>query len=177
MVDPRMSNLGRTAKYWLNLRPGTDNAMALGWCHIILKHDLVDWQFVKRWSNASFIVVPDMEPTGYTEAVQNTKSPYEYRTRLLTEADIDPSMVDWEVEGEGNPKRYLVYDQLNIVGRTGRPTLKTLIGRVRRGRSKPLASLRTSRVCATTSRRLLAGSQICRSLIRLSIRRLPANSK
>ena len=87
--------------------------MALGWCHIILKHDLVDWQFVKRWSNASFIVVPDMEPTGYTEAVQNTKSPYEYRTRLLTEADIDPSMVDWEVEGEGNPKRYLVYDQLN----------------------------------------------------------------
>ena len=108
VVDPRMSNLGRTAKYWLNLRPGTDNAMALGWCHIILKHDLVDWQFVKRWSNASFIVVPDMEPTGYTEAVQNTKSPYEYRTRLLTEADIDPSMVDWGIEGEGNPKRYLV---------------------------------------------------------------------
>lgn len=113
VVDPRLSNLGRTAKYWLNLRPGTDNAMALGWCHIILKHDLVDWQFVKRWSNASFIVVPDMDPSGYTEAVQNTKSPYEYRTRLLTEADIDPSMVDWEIEGEGNPKRYLVYDQIN----------------------------------------------------------------
>ena len=54
-----------------------------------------------------------MDPSGYTEAVQNTKSPYEYRTRLLTEADIDPSMVDWEIEGEGNPKRYLVYDQIN----------------------------------------------------------------
>ena len=113
VVDPRMTNLGRTAKYWLNLRPGTDNAMALGWCHIILEHDLVDWQFVKRWSNAPFVVVPDMEPTGYTEAVQNTKGPYAYRTRLLTEADIDPSMVDWEVEGEGNPKRYLVFDQIN----------------------------------------------------------------
>lgn len=113
VVDPRQTNLGRNAKYWLNLRPGTDAAMALGWCHIILKNDLVDWKFIKRWSNSPFIVVPDMEPTGYTEAVQNTKGPYDYKTRLLTEADIDPTMVDWEIEGEGNPKRYLVFDELN----------------------------------------------------------------
>ena len=112
-VDPRVSNLGRTAKYWLNLRPGTDNALALGWCHIILEHDLVDWKFIKRWSNAPFIVVPDMDPTGYTEAVQNGGNPWELKTRLLTEADIDPSMVDWEVEGDGNPKRYLVWDTIN----------------------------------------------------------------
>ena len=114
-VDPRETNLGRKAKYWLNLRPGTDNAMALGWCKVILDHDLQDDLFIKRWTNAPFIVVPDMEPTGYEEQVQNgggTK-PYDYRTRLLTEADIDPSMVDWEVEGDGNPLRYLVYDQLN----------------------------------------------------------------
>jgi anaerobic selenocysteine-containing dehydrogenase len=111
-VDPRQNNLGRTAKYWLNLRPGTDNALALGWCHIILDRGLEDTQFIKRWSNAPFIVVPKMEPSGYTAAVQNSKNPYEYQTRLLTEADIDPSMVDWTVEGEGNPRRYLVYDQL-----------------------------------------------------------------
>ena len=30
----------------------------------------------------------------------------------MTEADIDPAMVDWEVEGDGNPKRYLVWDEL-----------------------------------------------------------------
>ncbi len=112
-VDPRQTNLGRTAKYWLNLRPGTDNALALGWCNIILNHDLVDWKFIKRWSNAPFIVVPDMEPSGYTEHVQNTGNPYELRTRLLTEADVDPSMVDWEVEGDGNPMRYLVWDTIN----------------------------------------------------------------
>jgi anaerobic selenocysteine-containing dehydrogenase len=111
-VDPRQNNLGRTAKYWLNLRPGTDNALALGWCHIILDRGLEDTRFIKRWSNAPFIVVPEMEPSGYTAAVQNTKNPYEYKTRLLTEADIDPSMVDWAIEGEGSSKRYLVYDQL-----------------------------------------------------------------
>ena len=70
-VDPRQTNLGRTAKYWLPLRPGTDNALALGWCHLILKNDLCDWQFLKRWSNSPFIVVPDMDPTGYEEHVQN----------------------------------------------------------------------------------------------------------
>jgi anaerobic selenocysteine-containing dehydrogenase len=112
-VDPRMNNLGRTAKHWMNVRPGTDNALALGWCHLILENGLEDTLFIKRWSDAPFIVVPEMEPTGYIEAVQNTKVPYEYKTRLLTEADIDPSMVDWTVEGDGNPKRYLVYDQLN----------------------------------------------------------------
>lgn len=112
-VDPRMTNLGRTADYWLPLRPGTDNALALGWCNIILEHDLMDEQFIKRWTNAPFIVVPEMEPTGYTEKVQNGGNPWDYRTRLLTEADIDPSMVDWAIEGDGNPKRYLVFDQLN----------------------------------------------------------------
>ena len=63
-IDPRLSGSGKEADYWLNLRPGTDGALALCWQHIILKHDLVDWEFVKRWSNASFLVVEDMEPTG-----------------------------------------------------------------------------------------------------------------
>lgn len=52
-------------------------------------------------------------------------------------------MVDWEVEGEGSSKRYLVYDQPSLDVLAGQ--LQTLIGRVRRGRSKTLASLRTSR--------------------------------
>lgn len=112
-VDPRKSNLGKEAEYWLNLRPGTDSALALGWCRLILENELWDDLFIKRWSNAPFIVCQDMEPTGYVEAVQNSGNPYELKTRLVTEADIDPSMVDWEVEGEGNPKRYLVWDTIN----------------------------------------------------------------
>ena len=51
-VDPRKTNLGSKADYWLNLRPGTDAALALGWCKVVLDHDLVDWKFIKRWSNA-----------------------------------------------------------------------------------------------------------------------------
>lgn len=112
-VDPRQSNLGKEASIWLNLRPGTDDALALGFCQIILDKELYDDLFIKRWSNAPFIVCPDMDPTGYTEHVQNSGNPYELRTRLLTEADIDPAMVDWTIEGDGDPKRYLVWDNIN----------------------------------------------------------------
>ena len=43
-----------------------------------------------------------MDPVGYEEHVQNGGYPYAYQTRLLTEADIDPTMVDWEIEGDGD---------------------------------------------------------------------------
>ena len=112
-IDPRLTNLGRNAKYWLPLRPGTDSALALGWAHVLLKHDLCDWAFIKKWTNAPMIVVPDMEPTGYTAGVLNGGYPYELHTRLLTEADVDPESVDWEIEGDGDPMRYIVFDQLN----------------------------------------------------------------
>ena len=50
-IDPRLSGLGKEADYWLNLKPGTDGALALCWQHIIIEHDLVDWEFVKRWTD------------------------------------------------------------------------------------------------------------------------------
>ena len=178
-VDPRQTNLGRTAKYWLPLRPGTDNALALGWCHLILKNDLCDWQFLKRWSNSPFIVVPDMDPTGYEEHVQNGGYPYAYQTRLLTEADIDPTMVDWEIEGDGDPQRYLVFDQLNNRwAPTGRRTRRWAAptGRERIGRSPRATSTRISPVCATTSPRSPARCTTSPSSTRSSTRPCTANS-
>ena len=54
---------GQGGRLLLNLKPGTDGALALCWQHIIIEHDLVDWEFVKRWTDASLLVVEDMEPT------------------------------------------------------------------------------------------------------------------
>ena len=116
-IDPRLSGSGKEADYWLNLRPGTDGALALCWQHIILKHDLVDWEFVKRWSNASFLVVEDMEPTGgrYYElftpmAGSTADSPAppadvvgtKLKTRLLKESDV--------VEG-GSPRKFYAWNK------------------------------------------------------------------
>ena len=96
-IDPRLSGSGKEADYWLNLKPGTDGALALCWQHIIIEHDLVDWEFVKRWTDASLLVVEDMEPTGgrYIDLSSPVQVPpledligTKLKTRLLKESDL-----------------------------------------------------------------------------------------
>lgn len=48
-VDPRLTWLSVHSKYFLQLRPGTDAAMALGWLNVIINEDLYDHDFVDKW--------------------------------------------------------------------------------------------------------------------------------
>lgn len=56
IIDPRMTGIGKEADYWLNVRPGTDQAIALAWAKIIMDHGLMDELYMKRWSNGAFLV-------------------------------------------------------------------------------------------------------------------------
>jgi anaerobic selenocysteine-containing dehydrogenase len=110
-VDPRMANLGKEADYWMNLRPGTDAALALSWANVIIENDLYDSLYVKRWTNAPFLVCDDIEPSGFKCDVQSAT----IKTRLLKESDI--------VEG-GSPMRFMVWDSLReAAGATGNDCL------------------------------------------------------
>ena len=110
-IDPRLSGSGKEADYWLNLKPGTDGALALCWQHIIIEHDLVDWEFVKRWTDASLLVVEDMEPTGgrYIDLSSPVQVPpledligTKLKTRLLKESDLK--------EG-GSPHKFMAWNK------------------------------------------------------------------
>lgn len=103
LVDPRLSNLGKEADHRLHLRPGTDGALALAWTNVILEHDLIDDLFVKKWTNAPFLVCEDMEATGWLELAPVVMTPFELKTHLLKESDI--------IEG-GDPKRFMVWDTI-----------------------------------------------------------------
>ena len=94
-IDPRLSGSGKEADYWLNLEPGTDCALALCWQKIIIDNDLVDWEFVKRWTNAPILVCEDMEPTGGRYNTLSTPvvavpdlTGDKLKTRLLKESDV-----------------------------------------------------------------------------------------
>lgn len=50
VVDPVGTEEARAADLWLQLRPGTDAALALGVLHVILEEGLYDSEFVARWS-------------------------------------------------------------------------------------------------------------------------------
>ncbi len=72
VVDPRQTVLARGDACWLRVRPGTDQALALGLAHLLIDSDRFNAVFMRQWTNASLLVRDD---TG----------------RLLRESDLDPA--------------------------------------------------------------------------------------
>ena len=103
LIDPRLAPLGKEADIWLPLRPGTDGALALCWTKLVIDNELYDDLFVKRWTNAPFLVCEDVEPTG-TDLWDEHMDKTDIRTILLKESDL--------VEG-GSMNRYMVWDNLS----------------------------------------------------------------
>ncbi len=56
VVDPRPTTFARRADCWLQVRPGTDQALALGLAHIMVRDGLHDAEFLTRWSNGPLLV-------------------------------------------------------------------------------------------------------------------------
>ncbi len=59
VVDPRPTALAQKADVWLNVRPGTDAALALGIIRLLIKDARFDETFVREWTNAPFLVRDD----------------------------------------------------------------------------------------------------------------------
>ena len=104
-VDPRRTNLNHEADIHQHLVPGTDGALGLSWANVIIENELYDQLFVKRWTDAPFLAVEGMQPSGgvpiwhkigWTECKPMA-------TTLLKECDL--------VEG-GSPMRFMVWDEL-----------------------------------------------------------------
>ena len=102
IVDPRQTNLGKEADYWVNLRPGTDGAVANCWAQVIIENDLIDDLYVRKWMNAPMLVVEEESfvPTASSSDAQSAK----IVTRLLKESDIQ--------EG-GSDGRFMVINEIN----------------------------------------------------------------
>ncbi len=49
VIDPRRTTLASLADLWLQVRPGTDVALALGMLNVIIKEELYDKEFVNNW--------------------------------------------------------------------------------------------------------------------------------
>jgi anaerobic selenocysteine-containing dehydrogenase len=50
VIDPRRTELAQKAKYWLQIRPGTDNALALAFLNVIINEKIYDADFVQDWT-------------------------------------------------------------------------------------------------------------------------------
>jgi anaerobic selenocysteine-containing dehydrogenase len=59
VIDPRRSTLAGKADAWLRVRPGGDGPLAMAMIHVLLDERLYDAAFVRRWTNAPFLVRRD----------------------------------------------------------------------------------------------------------------------
>lgn len=59
MVDPRHTGLAKKADVWLQVRPGTDGALALGLANVMIEKGWYDRAFVRDWTNGPLLVRAD----------------------------------------------------------------------------------------------------------------------
>ena len=59
VADPRPTTLARRADCWLRVKPGTDQALALGIAQVMIDEGDFDHQFLTRWTNGPFLVRND----------------------------------------------------------------------------------------------------------------------
>jgi anaerobic selenocysteine-containing dehydrogenase len=59
VIDPRPTALAKRATQWLRVRPGTDQAVALGLANLLVSSGRFDRAFAATWTNASLLVRAD----------------------------------------------------------------------------------------------------------------------
>jgi anaerobic selenocysteine-containing dehydrogenase len=106
VIDPRQTNLARSADSWLRVRPGSDAALALAMIHVLIEEKLFDEAFVRNWTNGPFLVRDDnrqllnerdLTPSGSIDSFvvwdsfRNAPAHY-YPGRGYSESDVRPAL-------------------------------------------------------------------------------------
>ncbi len=69
VIDPRLEGLGQIADWWIPILPGTDGALALAMCKIIVEENRYDTEFVRDWTQgfeefAVYLATLELEKLG-----------------------------------------------------------------------------------------------------------------
>ena len=97
-VDPRLTRIAARADIWLPLRPGTDTALALGMCNVIIREKLYDKEFVENYVHGwdAFIHRVNEYPLKKVEEITWVpKDKIQKAARLF--ATTKPAAIQWGV--------------------------------------------------------------------------------
>lgn len=95
-VDPRLTWMSSKAEIFLQIRPGTDGALALAMGHVILEEDLYDHEFVEKWTfNFEKYVGVCREWTPEHAAEICDLDPEDIRAAARMYAKAKPGMIQW----------------------------------------------------------------------------------
>jgi len=93
-IDPRLRGSGPFADQWLPIRPGTDLALALALCHVLIEQGTIDWNYLKKHTNAPFLIKED----GYFLRVKDKEQVWDQGTGSVKPYDAEGSVP--ALEGE-----------------------------------------------------------------------------
>ncbi len=97
VIDTRLSNTASKADYWLSSWPGTEAAILLALCNIILQENLFDRDFLRRWVNWEEYLREEYidEPQTFSSFVAILKKIYAAYTPEFAakEAGVDPKVI------------------------------------------------------------------------------------
>ena len=104
VIDPRRTRLAKQADLWLQLRPGTDDALALAMLHTIIEERLHDAAFVAQWTHGFEALAQRVKACSPEWAAPITWVPAEkIRSAARLYAQTRPSMMEWGCAIEHTP--------------------------------------------------------------------------
>ena len=97
VLDPRLSNTASMSDYWLPTRPGSESAVLLAMAHVILRENLFDREFVRRWVNWEEILREPRIPKdgGHSAPYPANAEPAEGESGAAGEPGDFDRFVDW----------------------------------------------------------------------------------
>jgi anaerobic selenocysteine-containing dehydrogenase len=103
VIDPRKIGIVSKADHWLQIRPGTDDALALGMLHVIIKEGLYDQEFVEKWTIGFDELAKRVESFSPEKVGEITWVPAEeIRAAARMYAATKPACIQWGVAVDQN---------------------------------------------------------------------------
>jgi anaerobic selenocysteine-containing dehydrogenase len=98
VVDPRRTWPAARARHWLQIRPGTDAALAMGMLHVIINEHLYNTAFVEQWTHGFDELKDRVQAYPPRVAAEITWiSPEEIVKAARYYAESKPASVQWGV--------------------------------------------------------------------------------
>ena len=103
VVDPRRTGIASKADHWMQIRPGTDDALALGMLNTIIKERLYDKDFVSKWTVGFDELANRVESYPPERVEEITWVPAEtIRAAARLYATTKPACIQWGVSVDQN---------------------------------------------------------------------------
>ncbi len=116
VIDPCINNLEPYADHYLQLRPGTDDALALGILHVIIFEDIYDHAFVENWCygfDALKERVSEYSPERVAQICGLT--PEEIRAAARHIAQADTVSMEWGCAIEHTPNCFQTVRAISLI--------------------------------------------------------------